>query len=146
MDQTHSISLSNALDTEMMDSTPENDDAPYESESDLSDVANHIVDEPSPATPSSHHSEQGAQDSDASDSSAADARDESDDAEYDMEDSLPEAPASAAREDRSTSVESRRPAKRKLGVEDEHMLANPELYGLRRSVRGLKAFTREEVG
>lgn len=115
-----------------------NEDAPYDSESDLSDVVNPIVDEPSPATSSSHQYGAAAQDTDVSESSAAEAQDESDDAEFDMEDSLPEAPSNAAREERSTSTESRRPAKRKLGLEDEHMLANPELYGLRRSVGRLE--------
>ncbi|EKD15753.1 uncharacterized protein L3040_003110 [Drepanopeziza brunnea f. sp. 'multigermtubi'] len=133
--QRPSSSSSNGHDTEMIDAAAENDDAPYDSESDLSDVANPIVGEPSPATSSSHQSETRARDSDASESSPAEAQEESDDADFDVEDSLPEAPVNAAREDRSTSTESRRPAKRKLGVEDEHMLANPELYGLRRSGR-----------
>jgi len=114
-----------------------NDDAPYDSESDLSEVAIPLVDEPSPASSNNHPSEFGAQDTEASDSSAAEARDESEDAEFDMEDSPAPAPTNGGRHDRSTSTESRHPAKRKLGVrEDEHILANPELYGLRRSVRG----------
>lgn len=112
-----------------------NDDAPYDSLSDLSEVANHPNDDgPSPATSSNHPSEFGAQDTDNSESSAVEAQDESDDADFDMEDSPPEAPTTTAREERSTSTESRRPAKRKQPAEDEHILANPELYGLRRSV------------
>tara|TARA_R110002060_G_scaffold15054_1_gene21052 strand:+ start:591 stop:1013 length:423 start_codon:yes stop_codon:yes gene_type:complete len=128
------MSLSNGNDIPMEGPTLTNDDAPYDSTSELSDVANPpVVDEPSPATSSNHQSEFGAQDTDASDS-AAEAQDESDDADFDMEDSPPEAPTTTAREERSTSTESRRPAKRKLPAEDEHILANPELYGLRRSV------------
>ncbi len=118
LDQTHSLSLSNGHATSIEGATLTNDDAPYDSESDLSDVVNPIVDEPSPATSSNHQSEFGAQDTDASESSAAEAQDESDDADFDMEDSPPEIAVNPAREDRSTSTESRRPAKRKLGVED----------------------------
>lgn len=113
-----------------------NDDAPHDSESDLSEVAIPIIEAPSPATSANHQPEFGAQDTEESESSAADAQGESDDADFDMEES-PAAPApNGERHDRSSSVESRRPAKRKLGVkEDEYILANPELYGLRRSVR-----------
>ncbi|KAG4415896.1 hypothetical protein IFR04_010971 [Cadophora malorum] len=135
------MSLSNGNDIPMEGPTLTNDDAPYDSTSELSDVANPpVVDEPSPATSSNHQSEFGAQDTDASDS-AAEAQDESDDADFDMEDSPPEAPTTTAREERSTSTESRRPAKRKLPAEDEHILANPELYGLRRSGRPVQQRT-----
>ena len=58
----------------------------------------------------------------------------SEDADYDME--TPPPPDGAdSREERSLSQDSRRPAKRKAGLEDdEHIMNNPELYGLRRSV------------
>jgi hypothetical protein len=113
-----------------------NDDAPYDSESDLSEVAIPIIDEPSPATSTNHQPEFGAQDTEDSESSAAEAPDESDDADFDVEESPAAAITNSERLARSTSMESRRPAKRKLGIEeDEHILANPELYGLRRSVR-----------
>ena len=116
-----------------------NDDAPYDSESDLSEVANPIIDEPSPATSTHHQSEFGARDTDDSESSAAEAQDESDDADFDMEESPAPPTTNAGRLDRSTSTESRRPPKRKLGIEEEeHILANPALYGLRRSVCGRK--------
>ena len=113
-----------------------NDDAPYDSESDLSEVAVPNVDDAaSPATSTNHQSEFGAHDTDASESSAAEAQDASDDGDFDMEDSPRAVTTNSARADRSTSAESRRPAKRKVGVEeDEHIKANPELYGLRRSV------------
>jgi hypothetical protein len=118
----------------LANSTLTNDDAPYDSESDLSEVAIPMIDEPSPASSSNHQSEFGGQETDASDSSPEN-HNESEDADFDMEDSPALAATNASRDDRSTSIESRRPAKRKLGVEeDEHILANPELYGLRRSV------------
>jgi len=111
-----------------------NDDAPYDSESDLSEVAIPVIEEPSPA-PSNHQPEFGAEGNEDSESSAADAQGESDDADFDIEESPTAAPANGERHDRSTSIESRRPAKRKVGIkEDEYILANPELYGLRRSV------------
>jgi chromodomain-helicase-DNA-binding protein 1 len=120
----------------LANSTLTNDDAPYDSESDLSEVAIPMIDETSPATSSNHQSEFGGQETDASDSSPEN-HNESDDADFDMEDSPAPAATNASRDDRSTSIESRRPAKRKLGVENEHILANPELYGLRRSVCGI---------
>lgn len=129
-------SLSNGHISPRPNSALTNDDAPYDSESDLSEVANPIIDEPSPATSTNHQSEFGAQDTDDSESSAAEAQEESDDADFDMEESSAPAGTSASRLDRSASTESRRPSKRKPGTEeDEHILANPELYGLRRSVR-----------
>ena len=127
--------LNNGHLSPLANSTLTNDDAPYDSESDLSDVANPIVDEPSPAPSRNQQSEFGAQDTDASESSAAEVQDESDDADFDMEESPAPIAPERVRQERSTSVESRRPAKRKLDLEDEHILANPELYGLRRSVR-----------
>lgn len=58
----------------------------------------------------------------------------SDDADYDMETSAP-AELHVIRDDPSSSEDSRRQSKRKIGVEhDDHMIKNPELYGLRRSV------------
>jgi chromodomain-helicase-DNA-binding protein 1 len=130
-----SLPLSNGHTSPLGNSTLTNDDAPYDSESDLSEVAIPIIDEPSPATSSNHQSEFGAHDIDDSDSSQAEVQDASDDADFDMEDSPAPAVANGGREASSTSIESRRPAKRKLGLEDEHIKANPELYGLRRSVR-----------
>jgi chromodomain-helicase-DNA-binding protein 1 len=123
---------SNGHGSPLQNSILTNDDAPYDSESDLSEVANPIVDEPSPATSANHQSEFG--NTEASESSAAEAQDESDDADFDMEESPAPAVTNSGREERSTSTESRRPAKRKLGTEEDYIQANPELYGLRRSV------------
>jgi chromodomain-helicase-DNA-binding protein 1 len=115
-----------------------NDDAPYDSESDLSEVAIPVIEEHSPAASTNRQPEFGAQGTEDSESSAADAQGESDDADFDVQESPAVAAANGERHDRSTSIESRRPAKRKIGIEeDEYILANPELYGLRRSVRWL---------
>jgi len=126
--------MPNGLSSPIPESAITNEDAPYDSESDLSEVAIPIVDEPSPA-PSNPQSEFGEQAQVHTESSGAEAQDASDDADFDMEDSPAPVASGGRRDDRSTSTESRRPPKRKLGVEDdEHILANPELYGLRRSV------------
>jgi chromodomain-helicase-DNA-binding protein 1 len=94
-----------------------------------------MIDEPSPAPPSNHQSEFGGQDSDDSEPSTPEVQDESEDADFDIDDSPAPEATDSVRHERSTSVESHRPLKRKLGVEDdEHIKANPELYGLRRSV------------
>ena len=135
LNPTPALPLLNGHTSPLPISTLTNDDAPYDSESDLSEVANPIVDEPSPAPSTNHQSEFGAQETDASESSAVEAQDESDDADFDMEDTPPPPVPGGRHQERSTSAESRRPAKRKLDLEDEHILANPELYGLRRSVR-----------
>ena len=126
--------LSNGHTSPLANSALTNDDAPYDSESDLSEVAIPMIDEPSPATPSNHQSEFGGGNTEASESDDKEVPDESEDADFDMDDSPPPA-ATNSRHERSTSTESRRPPKRKIGVEDDaHILANPELYGLRRSV------------
>jgi chromodomain-helicase-DNA-binding protein 1 len=110
--------------------------AQYDSESDLSDVAAPPAAEASLSTPPSanQQSDFGHQDAESTRSSSPEA-DPSDDGDFDMDEEVSAGPATNAK-DRSTSIESRRPPKRKLGAEeDEHILANPELYGLRRSVR-----------
>ena len=56
----------------------------------------------------------------------------SDDGDFEMESPLPRV---SAQDTRSPSEDSRRPMKRKLGIEDdEDIMNNPELYGIRRSV------------
>ena len=129
---TSSLPVANGQNTSLPNSTLTNNGGPFDSESDLSEVANPIIDELSPATSSNHQSEFGGHESDPSNSSPEN-HNGSEDAEFDMEDSPAPAATNASRDDRSTSIESRRPAKRKQGVEDD-MRANPELYGLRRSV------------
>lgn len=59
----------------------------------------------------------------------------SDDADFDMDESVPSQIDDVV-EERASSTDSNRASKRKAPVgEDEYMKANPELYGLRRSVR-----------
>lgn len=66
----------------------------------------------------------------------------SDDAEYDIEDTLPPTIQLSAPEMRSTSEPSTTSSKRKGSFEDDdYMLNDPELYGLRRSVRSLLIFS-----
>ncbi|RDL41942.1 uncharacterized protein BP5553_01921 [Venustampulla echinocandica] len=133
---TQPLPLSNGHSSPLDNSTLTNDDAPYDSESDLSEVAVPVVDAPSPATSTNQQSEFGAQDIDASEPSSPEAQDASDDADFDMEEGPALAVTNGGRADRSTSTESsRRPGKRKADLEDQHILANPELYGLRRSGR-----------
>lgn len=109
----------------------------YDSQSDLSDtMAPHAV-EASPSVDSSpkQQSEFGNQETYSDSSSAEQQDDASDDGDFDQEEETAHESNHTMKE-RSSSQESRRPPKRKLGVEeDEHILANPELYGLRRSVR-----------
>ena len=58
----------------------------------------------------------------------------SEDAEYDLESPLPP-DIETTHNARSSSQDSRRPAKRKAGIEEhEYIMNNPELYGIRRSV------------
>lgn len=62
--------------------------------------------------------------------------DASDDADFEMQDSAVSPRDDGVVPDRETSVDSPRPSKRKSPVAEEDFIkANPELYGLRRSVR-----------
>lgn len=135
MNSTSPLHMSNGHDQSFARSSPSNDDAPGESESELSDVGNPTVDEPSPA-PSNHRPEFGAQDPDASEESSPEDQEQSDDADFDEEDTPAATALNGQRSERSSTVESSRPTKRKAGGtdQDRYMLENPELYGLRRSV------------
>lgn len=60
----------------------------------------------------------------------------SEDADFDMEESPAASHSDAAQDERSASNDSRQSSKRKVATEEEdYIAANPELYGLRRSVR-----------
>lgn len=107
-----------------------------QSDSDLSDVQAADADVPSPASadgfdPSDKPDLTLEEPSDASNDDA------SDDADFDMADSPASARSNAADNNRATSSEPRPVAKRKAvhAIEEEYMRENPELYGLRRSVR-----------
>ena len=117
----------------------ENDSAGDQSESDLSDVQHADADADARSSgsvdavvPAVKKPAVILQDpSDASDNDA------SDDADFDMADS-PVSPGSIDDNAGEFSLESRPAPKRKptQTLEDEYMRENPELYGLRRSVRG----------
>jgi chromodomain-helicase-DNA-binding protein 1 len=79
-----------------------------------------------------------AQDSDSSDD--VDAEGEAD-GDYDSESPPPEQAESDDDARSSVSQESSRPSKRKASPEgDDYITQNPELYGLRRSVRGITVY------
>lgn len=106
-------------------------------ESDLSDSHDHTADESSPS-PSDDANELSNGPSHAHNVSESDNSSEdnaSEDADFDMEESLPSQHDEAV-EERASSADSNRVSKRKAPVEeDAYIKANPELYGLRRSVR-----------
>ena len=104
------------------------------SESDLSDVPDHPASSniplPTSDQPSPSEDAAGAVGPPVSDDDVDMA---SDDEDFEID--SPPRSVSAPRESRSASEESRRPPKRKVGVEDdEDIMNNPELYGIRRSV------------
>jgi chromodomain-helicase-DNA-binding protein 1 len=90
--------------------------------------------------PSTDDHEEETYDEDAQGSPVSDSSEDVDaegepDGDYDS-DSAPPAEDDASGADTSSSEESRRPPKRKASVEDDdYITQNPELYGLRRSVR-----------
>lgn len=116
-----------------------------QTESDLSDSHREHVNEPSPTPPDSpnivpNHVEGEV---DLSDSDEPTPDNASDDAEFDMEESPPSQHEDAA-ETRSSSSDSNQAPKRKAAVvEDDFMRANPELYGLRRSVSAQYKLTQK---
>lgn len=69
-------------------------------------------------------------------SSESDNDNPSEDADFDMEESPAASHSDAAQDERSMSNDSRQSSKRKVtNDEEDYINANPELYGLRRSVR-----------
>ena len=117
-----------------------NDDAASESGSDLSEIrdARVVAASPSPSRSPSPASQYGNDDGEFTQQSEEDNNNVSEDADFDMDESMEDGNNTTARAERSTSQESRRATKRKKGIEDdEYIKANPELYGLRRSVRNI---------
>lgn len=117
------------------------DDARSET-SDLSEVEEPAALDTSPSTshsPRTQQSEFGQQGQDNSESES-EQQGGSEDGDYDLDD---EVPAPNFQVDQSSEEESPRPAKRKLDLDDDQqaMLANPELYGLRRSERPVQRRT-----
>jgi chromodomain-helicase-DNA-binding protein 1 len=106
------------------------------SESELSDVKENVVEAPSSDedAPGEAYDEDDEMQIDSDSSEDVDAEGEPD-GDYDSE-TPPPVQVESSRARSSTSQESRRPPKRKASVEeDDFMTQNPELYGLRRSVR-----------
>ncbi|SZE99733.1 unnamed protein product [Blumeria hordei] len=128
--------LLNGFSNSLNESSPPNDDAPYDSESEISNAAVPMMErQPSSASSLNQHSDFGGSESDASQSSA-NGQDASDDADYDMEDSSAQTPGLTEYDNQSISEP--RQLKRKLDLDNKHMSANPELYGLRRSGRPIQ--------
>jgi chromodomain-helicase-DNA-binding protein 1 len=129
--------MSNGYHSPVGDISVANDAASDESGSDLSEVreAPAAAASPSPSSTPHHQSDFANEDTEPSDESEDDNDKGSDNDDFDVEDSIQATAHRHPRIDRSSSHDSRRPTKRKLGIEDdEHIKANPELYGLRRSV------------
>lgn len=138
MDTTTSIPMSNGYHSPVGDISVADDVASDHSGSDLSEVREAPAAEasPSPSSTPHHQSDFAAEDTEPSDESEDDNDKGSDNDEFDAEEGMRAVAHHHPRIDRSSSHDSRRPTKRKLGIEDdEHIKANPELYGLRRSVR-----------
>ncbi|KAI9839979.1 MAG: hypothetical protein M1819_000171 [Sarea resinae] len=131
-----SLPLSNGHRSPLADNVFTADELSAESESDLSDV-NGPSNNARALQSVSRSSEDSLEQDDGGDMDTSADNDEqgSEDADFDTE-TPPPAGEPNARTSRSLSQESRRPAKRKAGVEDdEYIMNNPELYGLRRSGR-----------
>ncbi|KAI0126013.1 SNF2 super family protein [Xylariales sp. AK1849] len=112
------------------------------SESDLSEVNDTVViAQPITSTSAFGH---GSPDDENVDMRSAESSEDgngnaSDDADFDMDDSPAPSQSDGAQDERSTSDDSQRAAKRKVGNDEEGFInANPELYGLRRSSRPSK--------
>lgn len=138
--------MTNGHHSRMENTSITNDEASYDSGSDLSEIREPPVVEASPSSSSTpnHQSDFGNEDPESSESSEDEKGNGSEDGDFDVEESVPEPNRRNTRVDRSSSHDSRRPTKRKMGIEDdEYIKANPELYGLRRSVRNHCALLEE---
>lgn len=113
---------------------------PPRSESDLSDVNDLPTTNISSITEGRedvHSDDDAIHDMATSESEHDEDADGEEDADFEME-TPPPAQAEGMRHDRSLSEESLRPGKRKASIDDDvYMKQNPELYGLRRSVRSV---------
>jgi len=111
-----------------------------QSDSDLSDVQAVDVEGLTPESVGHPGSAQDAKTQDESEEpSEPSDNDGSDDADFDVVESLPSDHSDQDHAHRTSSNESQPPRKRKAGdvLNDEYTRNDPELYGLRRSVRGL---------
>ena len=135
-----SLSLTNGHSSPLAVPVTVAEDVPTHSDSDLSDAQDPIAQDPSSDEDAAGElDDEDEEMADASDSSEDEDAEGEPDGDYDSE-SPPPARAESSRARSSTSQESRRPTKRKASVEDDsYMSQNPELYGLRRSVRGINS-------
>ncbi len=109
-----------------------------QSDSDLSDVQAADIDEPSDESIDHPESPNDVKvDDDSGEPSDPSDNDVSDDADFDMADSLASGQSDHDGDQRSSSNDSQRTPKRKAGpaLDDDFIRNDPELYGLRRSVR-----------
>lgn len=112
-------------------------------DSDASGIQDTPADNPSPS-PSEEDHDVINDDNDDGHKSQSDQSSEdnaSEDGDFDMEESLPSQHEDPEDEHASSSSSSRAPKRKAPVGEDEYIKANPELYGLRRSVRHKKLFT-----
>ncbi|KAI9846084.1 MAG: hypothetical protein M1837_004340 [Sclerophora amabilis] len=138
LNSTHSTSLPNGPLSPLANNVISADAISSDSGSALSDIVDPPNLEATPSSPSSKPdtpSQNDTMEVDTLDSSDVSNQAGSEDAEFDLE-TPPETEHNTTHQGRSLSLESMRPSKRKAGVEDdENILNNPELYGLRRSGR-----------
>lgn len=119
------------------------DTGDHHSDSDLSDGKDVVVAHPDTRAPSSDPEELPAQNDIAHDAPASDGEansasthdDASDDGDFDMDEGAPSPQSAHGRDHRSASLSSRPSSKQKSPAENSYIQQNPELYGLRRSVR-----------
>ena len=121
------------------------DTGDHQSDSDLSEAQDVVVADPdtreSPSSledaPAPNHAGHDAYASDGGMNSASTKDEASDDGDFDGEEGAPSPRSDQERDERSASASSRsRPSsKNKSPAEDSYIQQNPELYGLRRSVR-----------
>lgn len=113
------------------------DTGDHATDSDSHDAPDHTLDPPSPTSSddANHDSNMIQDDTHMSASEQSSEDNASDDGDFDMEESVLSQNEDVI-EDRASSTDSARTSKRKAPVEEEdYIKANPELYGLRRSVR-----------
>lgn len=119
------------------------DTGDQQSESDLSEARDVVVADPSTREPALNL-ENGAAPNDAGhdayasdgDMNSASTHDEaSDDGDFDVDEGAPSPRSYQERDERSASQSSRPSSRRKSPSEETYIQQNPELYGLRRSVR-----------
>lgn len=116
-----------------------------QSDSDLSEVNDTVVAQPRASPSASHHDSEDEAKPPSEPADAAESSPEEDnnasDGDFDMDGSPGASQSDGAQDERSASNDSRPAARRKAPArEEEYIMANPELYGLRRSVRCLKIF------